>query len=45
MISTQEPVREDPPPVLGSWRTVYATVLVLHVLFITALYFFTLRYA
>jgi len=35
----------DAPPILGSWNRMYLFVLVLHFLFIAALYWFTHAYA
>jgi len=36
---------DETPPVLGSWRNIYAVVLVLHILLIILFYFFSLAYA
>ena len=40
----EEVPEDDTPPVLGSWRNVYAVVLVLHLLLILAFYFFSRAY-
>lgn len=36
---------EERPPLLGSWRALYAAVLILHAVLILLFYLFTLRYA
>ncbi len=36
---------DETPPVLGSWRNLYAFVLVLHVLLIVLFYLFSQAYA
>jgi len=38
------PVPDDPPPFLGTWRRVYATVLIYLCLIIAAAYWFTRAY-
>ena len=36
---------DDAPPVLGSWRNLYALVLILHVILIVLFYLFSQAYA
>ena len=37
--------QEPPPPIFKTWNQMYAFVLILHVLLITAFYFFTEAYS
>lgn len=39
-----EDTEDDRPPVLGSWRTLYAIVLILHLALIVAFYAFSQSY-
>lgn len=41
----QEITNDESPPILGSWRNIYAVVLVLHVLLIVLFYLFSTAYA
>ena len=39
------PVIDAPPPILGTWKRLYLTVLVVHLLFLVGFYLFTRYYA
>jgi len=46
MSDTQEPdPNDETPPILGSWKKIYAVVLVLHVVLIILFYLFSNAYA
>ena len=40
----ESPADDDKPPVLGSWRNIYAFVLALHVVLILLFYVFSQAY-
>jgi len=42
---TQEEIKDEPPPVLGSWSRVYVVILCELVLLILAFYLFTVHFA
>ena len=41
----QDDPNDETPPILGSWRNIYAIVLVVHVLLIVFFYLFSIAYA
>ena len=45
MSSPERPIRDEPPPVLGTWPRVYTAVLIYLALVIAAFYAFTRHYA
>jgi len=46
MLQQTEPIPpEEEPPILGSWRSMYTVVIVLHVLLIILFYLFSKAYA
>ena len=45
MTEPERQIRDEPPPVLGTWPRVYTAVLIYLALVILAFYFFTRHYA
>ena len=40
-----ESPKDTPPPILGTWKRLYTTVLIVHLLFLIGFYLFTRYYA
>ncbi len=42
---TREPINEEPPPFLGTWRRIYTAILVYLAVLIVVFYLFTKAFA